>query len=602
MWFLLSGCGALPAPDTSGCDPRDLASNEVRARKIPCSDELIDGGEGRIGDWLLENAVARYVVRGPYAALGWLEEDGGSLIDAATPGGMDVLGEYLPDGDRSSIEAENGDGEATLVLPGVTYRLAADSPALSIEATGEGRLRAAFGAERTGATIRSDDAFFGVDGLPEGDGAVAWVTGTTAASIDPADLFDLEVDSDVDADSIVATTDGIERVRVPVVDGHVHTYVPTDATVTGERDGCTYDGLLPESCASLRIRVADDQDEDLDAELFDTTATWRVPKGGGILPIGPGARSLTLWAGPAWEAGNIDFDGKGSAALLLPRAMDTTGAVLAAFAEAVSPDADVADDAVAVAHRLAGEGVGFAVLLADDEVPTIDVDAHDPVLAVAGSRSAGWLWSWPWSPNSKKPAHGAVRWEGLSALDQLAVSEGGESAARRMIVNRDWVDAARAEADPVDWSPRPDGFWLDDLDDLDPFLALLRDWVAVAPVGPRTWIELDGADTNLPAVERGFLEGRTTAGTGPRLILTSLGRARGGWLVEVDAQAPRWAHLRTLTLTTPDTSVTFTIEGATAVKWVAPAGTTWVVASVSGDHATPGSDTPAWAVSAPLWP
>lgn len=573
----------------------------MRARRIPCSDELIEGGEGRLGDWLIENATARYVVRGPYSALGWLEEDGGTLIDAATPGAIDVLGEYLPDGDRSTIEAVNGEGEASLVLPGVTYRLTADDGALRIEG-GTGRLRAAPGAVRTGATIQGDGGFFGLDGSPEGEGSVAEVSEVTRAAVTPEALWPdgTTLDEEVDADSVVGLVDGTARVRFPVVEGEVAGTFPPGSSLLGERDGCVYAGLEADACGAVLVRVADDEGTDLDAQLYDTAGDWRVPEGGGLVPVGPEPRPLTLWAGPAWEAATIDFRGKGAASVILPRAIDD-GAVLAAFREPVSPDADVAEDAATVLHRLAGEGVGFAVLYADDEIPTIDVDDHDPVIAVAASRAGGQVWSWPWTTNAKRPAHGAVRWAGLGALDQLAVSEGGESAARRTVVDRSWVEAARAEADPVDWSPRPDGFWLDDLTDLDTYLGLLRDWVDVAPVGPRTWVELD-QDRNLPAIERGFIDGRTTAGTGPRLILTSRGRARGGWLVEVEAQAPRWAHLQTLTFSTPDRQETFAIEGAVTMKWVAPAGSAWVVVSVTGDHARPDSAEPAWAVSAPLWP
>jgi hypothetical protein len=84
----LFGCtppSPVSAADGDGCDPRALAPGEVRARQIPCGDELISGGEGRVGDWLLENAHARYVIRGTYAALTLLGQEGGTLIDAARP-------------------------------------------------------------------------------------------------------------------------------------------------------------------------------------------------------------------------------------------------------------------------------------------------------------------------------------------------------------------------------------------------------------------------------------------------------------------------------------------------------------------------------------
>ena len=64
LWTLACVRGEASPED---CDPRVLVPGEVRGKKIACEEELIFGGEGREGDWLLENAVARFVVRGSYA-------------------------------------------------------------------------------------------------------------------------------------------------------------------------------------------------------------------------------------------------------------------------------------------------------------------------------------------------------------------------------------------------------------------------------------------------------------------------------------------------------------------------------------------------------
>ena len=46
--FLLSSCMDPTDVDNSWrCDPRMLQPGESRVRRIPCSDELIDGGEGQ---------------------------------------------------------------------------------------------------------------------------------------------------------------------------------------------------------------------------------------------------------------------------------------------------------------------------------------------------------------------------------------------------------------------------------------------------------------------------------------------------------------------------------------------------------------------------
>lgn len=230
MLSLLLACAAPDgAPDPAACDARALAPGEVRARRIPCSDELIAGGEGRTGDWVIENAMARYVVRGPYAALTLLDEPGGTLVDAAFPGGTDVLLEYVPDGDRSTIVAENDGDEARLVLPGVTYRLGADDGALAIDGAGTGTLQGVPTAVRTGATL-GDDAgtFFGVDGAAAGGGGRVAVAGVTRAAVEPEALWPdgarLRESTDADFVRVLGATG--ELWRAPVTDGVADLWLP----------------------------------------------------------------------------------------------------------------------------------------------------------------------------------------------------------------------------------------------------------------------------------------------------------------------------------------------------------------------------------------
>jgi hypothetical protein len=586
------------------CDPRTLAPGEVRARQIPCSDELVTGGEGRSGDWLLENAHARYVVRGTYAALTHLDEDGGTLIDAATPGGIDVLLEYLPDGDRRTIEAVQVDGEARLVLPGVTYRLGADDDVLTIEAAGSGVLQGRVGADRTGATVLgTEGSFVGFDGTPTGDGSAVALSGVTRAAVSREGLWPDgdDVDVVVDADRVLALDDGVERARLVVEDGRATGRVPAGALLVGERDGCAYDGVTTLGCAYLDVRVQDADGNDLVAAVTDRATPWPLPRGGGRVPLGPSARPVWVWAGPTYTAVQLAWGGVDAAATVtLHRAWRPDDVALAAPAVFVAPHAAATAAPEAAAADLAAEGVEFAVLLADDEIPTVSVDAHDRITAVAGSRAAASVWSWPWSPNSREPAHGAAPWRGLDALDLLAAMEGGQSIARLTVVDPVWVDRARTLADPDDWDPRPDAIWIDDLDDLPTFLDLLADRVDVTPLGPRTWIGVD-ADRNIPAYEAGIVDGRTTAGTGPRLVLTDAGVARGVRTLEVRLDAPSWMGMESVDLLTDASATTHDVAGAGRWRWTVPATASWIVAVARGTNAVPWSPDPAWAVSAPLW-
>ena len=149
LWALclLPGCFSPSEVDDSWrCDPRILNPGESRVRRIPCSDELIDGGEGQKGDWLLENSQIRFIIRDAPMALTQLGTAGGSIIDVAEPNGEDGIIELLPRFDDSfltSAEIEMMDSpmpglliRGTLAdgtLATVEMKLAADSATLLVD-------------------------------------------------------------------------------------------------------------------------------------------------------------------------------------------------------------------------------------------------------------------------------------------------------------------------------------------------------------------------------------------------------------------------------------------------------------------------------------
>ena len=232
IWLL--GCLEFPL-EAPTCDPRVLAPGELRARRIPCSDELISGGEGRVGDFLIENAFARYVVRGPYAALTRLGEPGGTLVDAAAPGLGDMLMEMIPDGDRSEIFVEEGEEEVALVLPGLRYRLRADSPVLEIEADGAD-FQGIPGYERTGATLRGR-GFLGADAEEVEDrGGYVRLEGALRVSVDRDSLWTEPMEGEADADSILVVRDEKPLVRLSIDAGTWAATLPEGVRLEGHSD------------------------------------------------------------------------------------------------------------------------------------------------------------------------------------------------------------------------------------------------------------------------------------------------------------------------------------------------------------------------------
>lgn len=143
------------------CPAPAVASGAVRARTLACVDELPTGemAAARVGDFVLENAVARFVVRaGPdgEAIVGLV---GGNVIDAVRVGpggkqlGVDGLREWVPivamylvSPDKIEVASDGSDGTAVVRVSGplvpfptVFAFLSLTSPAATV--TNEYRLK-----------------------------------------------------------------------------------------------------------------------------------------------------------------------------------------------------------------------------------------------------------------------------------------------------------------------------------------------------------------------------------------------------------------------------------------------------------------------------
>ncbi len=619
--LLLPAC-VLPSFIEESCDPRVLEPGEVRARQVLCSDELIGGGEARYGDWILENAVSRFAFRGTYSALYTLDEPGGTLLDAVQvladgSSTEDVLGELRVEGDRSEIVAENGEGEARLVLPGMTWTLRADDPTLRLNALGEAVIQPLAGVTRIG-TSWVGDGFFGVDGPPT-EGTLPVVTTTLQAVTPSAEAWLQEgygsavaIAGLTTAQVVRVDLDGTVTQIVPN-DGVFDGFAPAGAQLVGVSPGCTFRGLTVSVCGSMRVRVRDEAGDDIASAFTSGDQRWVLPAGGGSIPAGLEPLDGTLSAGPAYGTlplaytPDIGLTAGETHLVTLPREMDLEGVMLADLARFVAPDPAFAWTSPNAAHDATGDGIGYVVMLANDEIPTASIDPLDTlgpreavegqtaVLAVAGVRSTsnagGTVISWPWTANGKRPAHGAPP-SGLSPLDLLAVARDNHDN-RRTLVDPAWVSAALAEAPAWSWPEAPLGIWLETLDDLDAYLDLLDSYVAVTPVGPLTWVELPTFDRNVPGVEAGLFAGRTTAGNGPRI------EVHGGVIVgeftlyKLEISAARRMGIRTVTVQTPALSQTYELEphgderlGGGSVVVRVRTGTAWAVAIVEGEEGT----------------
>lgn len=642
VWLV--GCAPDPGALPEECDPRVLEAGEVRAKRIACEEELIPGGEGRVDDWVIENAVARFVVRDSYASLTQLGEEGGTLIDAQLVGGEDLLMELMPEGVRSPIWVEmTGDDwegpevdEASIFAGDVEYRLAADRAeivlmdhaAVPVGGTGIGVVWVPRpGVEHVQLSARGGGYFFGIQS-DYALGNYADIFGQISYDAKSVVVTDAEWYGDeedpltgIDADTVAVL--GLNNWvvdRVPVVDGAMTTGVNASYSLLAERPGCAYEGLVKLGCGGLTVRVRDDHGADLAATVHFGVDDHPLAVGGGRAPLGTEAGEVWVWAGPRYGAWKGWFSGgEDEAEVVLPLAMPAEvewpegagfgspatwasgGALLGALAVEVAPDADHAlysEDAI---HALRAEGIGWANLIADDEVPVVTHEVHDDMMVTVGTRSLD-VWAWGASSTTRRAAHGAPERLGFGALDRLTLVRAGLGADRFTIVNAAWVTAAYAEAAQAwAWPVAPDALWLDSLADLPALDALAGDWIDAQPVASRTWLPYSGAP-NFAVASRALVSRTASAGNGPRVDVAWRTPPFGMpyETLAVVVYAPDWMGTPVVTAHTDLRNFPVSLDASGRAE-VHLRGQTWVYVTVEAPRSLPWGGDPAWAVSALRW-
>ncbi|MCK6506696.1 hypothetical protein L6R53_25545 [Myxococcota bacterium] len=665
--LLLLACapprGALPG--TSSCEDPAPAAGQARVCRLGAGDAPA-GGSGRPTDWRLQNALLDVIVRAEYAPLTRLSGPGGTVVDAIPTGGGDPVLELipsLPGGWFARLEitaVEEDDGAVALRLEGegddglprsLTYRLHPDTPRLALEGAQGFTLVPQVGAVAVGGTVesglvegREDETAEAIVLAAEGEvsdlgGELAW-EGADAVIVAPRRAAyetrwpeGLAASGSADAHWVEARAGEALLARLPVApDGSFSGGLPPEATAlvaTAEGRGegppvAPGEGLALSAGAEgwLRVRAVDEEGRDLPAVLRRGDREWFVPPGGAALPVGPGTAQTCLWAGPRFEAAcdpALDVQGTVDWSAVL-WSVGEGDAVLAELGVEVWPDAQVRAPAADLLARAVGRGVGYTVLIADDEVAqdaAVDPHVADALALRAGSRAGpdggpGPL-AWPFSADLERPAHGAVDWAALDAGGLLAALHQG--GYRTVITDLSTAQAAVSAGD-ADQLARASALRLSSLDDLAGWFALLDAGHPLAAVGPWTWVE--GPDPDAYAavdVEAGLEAGATVASTGPRIRLAVDGQGPGSLVrpvttsgevqVSLRVESPLWAPVQAVTLHGPG--------GLELARWspapgpvpvevsfdlVAPA---WLVVVAWGQEESALTGQVPWAVSSPVW-
>ena len=647
----LTGCGPQPqtvVDDPIGCDDRELQPGEVRVKVVDCSEERVSGGEGASGDWVLDNARARFVVRFG-TALTRTDTAGGTIIDAAQPGRRDGLREATPlfdtpdgpqglwtatvtpftEGNRAGVRVEGALIDGTPAA--FSWTLPADSPTVTLEGADHLDLLLLVPSVVVGDLIEVDpdedgtvEVLLTADGARTDHGGALTYAGATGLSVGPRGTVaaiawpdGLAVSGDSDGDWIEAldADDGV-LARLPVEGLRFTGWLPPDTVAVrpvavGRRAGAPQplddDLVLPIGpLGLLDLQVTDTDGAPLPATLVWQGAEYPVPVGGGVAPLPPGRGPLVVTAGPAYEAVFIDQTlilGEPSLAVALDR-VHPDDVALAAIGLPIAPQRDTRENGRAAVTHAVGHGAQLAVVTATDEVAVtvLPTELDRRVVSWGGSR---WLGSdgaqveaWPLTSSARLPAHGATppHFGPLDALGSLARS------GRRSAVNAAFVSSAG----PVFGWPRvPTALRLEQPTDRDALFDLLGQGLSPTVIGPDTW--LHGVPSLAPTsieVERALTTGPTVAGNGPLITVAwtgpDYGRRR---MVTVTCSGPTWMPLDRATLWSADGQALATFD---AIRLRPPqiegsielVGEAQVVATCEGDAANPPlQPTPAWAVT-----
>jgi hypothetical protein len=199
----------------------------------------------------------------------------------------------------------------------------------------------------------------------------------------------------------------------------------------------------------------------------------------------------------------------------------------------------------------------------------------------------------------------------LSATDVAAVLGGGVGRERRLVVDTAWIAAAGPS---YTWSPKPDAVRLSTLADreglVDVALMGVGSWL-----GPRTWIAVtDSQAFSAVDVERGIVEQRTVASTGPWVQVTVEGAGPGevaepGTALEVSIEvgAPAWMAVQEVALMVGGVEVqTWTLAEPLDGIWTVQTAVDLEFGTVQASAFGAGTDIEPlsgerWAITSPVW-
>jgi hypothetical protein len=641
------------------CDARQLELGEVRVRRIPCGDEVIEDGDATRGHWMLENAFLRVGIRDQGVSLTRLGRAGGTIVDFSRSGTDDFVLEATPlIGPEQDwfVEAEvipfEEEGLAGIEVRGtmpsgredaMRYLLRADAGTVELEDVDGIEFSTERYGGRIGETMASpSDAnlLFATDGRLDEDrgGWVRWTDVQNIALAAASELHGLlprrwaiQYRGVASGDYVEAWSSGELVHRVRTAGDNDQPFViwvpPTvDRLRATKVDSAPGDFETPRDNVRLdvgrkgvlAVEIQDTDGENVPAAVWWNGVRWYFSTGYGSIYGVPGLGSGLVSAGPQYELATVpelDVYDEVFAAAVVEKAMEDPP-LLAALGVTSWPGSTSRTDTASIVASAAAAGVQVVVAVADDEVARASVSSANErrSVALAGSRAAtaeaGRPYAFPWTANSREAAHGAAPWAELDAVDLLAAMS--PLGQRCTVVDPDWVAAA---GDPDTWDPQPDALQIASLDELPTYTALLDRWRQPALLGPLTWLDGTSPDSfSEDDAVAAIFEARTVATTGPLITLRVENALPGGNVADeplrrtlLRVEAPRWIPLTHAALIGPDGEL---------ARWELPDDTSqrlevelsldpeldWVLATAWGEELNPPLvETPAWAATSAIF-
>ena len=633
LWLFGACLEASPSLEPPSCDPRILESGELRARARECADEAIPNGEGRRGEWLLENSMLRAAVRAAPNALTIFHASGGGIVDLATADGNDLLHEIIPlinDApiERSHLLLESTEEQASVTLNSFTddsvvkYWIEPDTPKLQFDGHDSLLIVPDAGFRLEGQMLIHPDheTVIAFDG-PAVDLEGHIVLSANQIAVDQAqtvwkwldpNTLNINVRSESDFFNAYSNTEQLVG-QFNVNAGQFEGSLPsTVATLRGGRLGCalgpavpiTSDSIPePTDCAKAFIRVQDHHGQSLFAQLSHSTGTLLIPPNGRYLNKPELLSEVIVSAGPHHEI--VHFD------LLDPTQDDTIDITLhqatndylifSPLAQC-SPATESRETADVVAQQLASKGIDFAICSAEQMVPEApNLQAHTQAeidLWPGSHTSAPFVLAWPWYQTLRDAGYGAIPPDIISK-DQLDYA--AKTGRNTM------VDVAWTLENPPPWDTPPDFLLLQEPSDLERYRNLLTQRVPVIPLGALNHcINLSDVPWHPVDIERELRRMHTAIGNGPIVLLTTQGGQNGDLLpqgsqreLHIELETPRWMVLEELTLWSNDRLLqSWSIEGQKHIRYTLRGQHEAITAVVTGYNQTDNSLL--WGMSSPI--